>query len=326
MKLTPNARGQSQRAVFLSQDTGKTVFDAIRTFPHQTTRKLFWSHCQIFVLGREMAEDNVTQTLDWFYRNQELRPNSYVAMSANEAADILRTRTSLNLIPAYDVASDIETLTDTSDAPIVTLKDFMEQTANPIGTAYMPILTQKEVTGTAVFLHDRLVGTLGLPESRGLLSLNGKVKSGEITFPAQATTTGAAGTDASARNFTTLEIIGERVKTEVQVQNGRLTIVYKIRCTADLADDPSPSGHSQARVKEIEGLAAQNLTYHAQLCIARVKAYKADVIGAGAAIHRQQPKLWRTVSGDWERNFANLPIQVQTEVQLRHEGLIRGRI
>ncbi|QSO46617.1 Ger(x)C family spore germination protein [Alicyclobacillus mengziensis] len=322
-KLTPSTRGQSERAVYVSQDTGKTIFEAIRTFPHQTTRKLYWSHCQVFIVGREIAEESVTKTLNWFYRNQELRPLSYVAMSEGEASEILMTKTHLNPIPAYDIASDIKTLSDTSQAPTVTLKDFMKMTANPIGTAYMPVLNKMRIVGTAVFLHDRLAGELNWDESRGLLSLNGLVNSGKILVPS-STTVRTERTEQ--QDFSTFEIIHENVTRKVKFVQSKPIVSYHIRCTVDLADDPSLEQHSTSDVKKLEQEASERIKQQAEACIQKVKDWHADVIGAGEAIHRSRPREWQRLKDGWEQKFPSTSIEVTADVRVRHEGLIRGRM
>lgn len=322
-KLTPKTRGQSARAVYVTQDSGRTVFEAIRTFPHQTTRKLYWSHCQVFILGRQMAEQSVTKTLNWFYRNQELRPLAYIGLSNSDAAAILHTKTHLNPIPAYDLAADIETLSDTSQAPIVTLMEFMKMTTSSTGAAFMPILDQQRITGTGVFLHDRLVGELNWDEGRGLLSLIGDVKSGKILVP-MAGGSGSTSSSTSAA-YSTLEIIQERVKQDVQFVQGRPLVRYHIRCTADLADDPGLAQHSTADLQKLEQAAAKQLTGQAVACINTAKAWHADIIGAGETIHRRAPQQWQALKSNWEQQFPHTAIEVTTEIHIRHEGLIRGR-
>lgn len=317
-KLTPKTRGHSERAVYISQDAGRTFFEAIRTFPQRTTRKLFWSHCQVFLVGREMANESVTRTLDWFYRNQEFRPLAYIAMADSDAALVLKAQTHLNPIPAFDLAADIETLSDTSQAPIVTLKDFMKMSAKPVGAAYMPILNQVRVEGTAVFLHDKLVGELNWDEGRGLLSLLGQVKSGKILIPSPA----ASG--VSTQEFATLEIIQEHVNRQARFSHGQPVITYHIHCVADVADDPSLKRHTASELVKMEQAGAARIKGQAESCITKVKGWHTDVIGAGEVIHRGNPRQWQTLNQNWEQVFADTAIEVIVDIHIRHEGLIRG--
>ena len=319
-KLQPNNRGQTQRAVFESEQTGHSIFNVIRLFPEHATRKLFWSHCRIFVIGSDMAKEGVTQTLNWFYRNQELRPLSYVAVSSTTAASIMYTKTHLEAVPAYDIADDIETMTDTSRAPIVSLKDFMQMTSGAEHAAYTPLIDGMRVKGTAVFLHDKLVGTLNGDESRGLLFLNNQIRSGDITFSAVEDSK-----DTAKNEFMSLEIIHSNTRKTVQF-GGRLPkVVYQIYCVADIADDPSPTGHTEADIQKIEQLAAARIVETSNACITKVKSYDADVIGAGEAIHRANPRTWNQLASQWDALFPNLPTEVQASVRIRHEGLIQAR-
>ncbi|UOF89076.1 Ger(x)C family spore germination protein [Fodinisporobacter ferrooxydans] len=314
LKLIPKTRGQSKTATFITNETGQTVFETIRTFPHKTTRKLFWSHCQIFVIGREMAQESIPQTLDWFYRNQELRPLSFIILSKDKASDVIKAKTPLNPIAAYDVADTVKTLTDTSDAPIVHLMDFMAQVSSPVEAAYMPEMSKSEIVGTGVFLHDRLVGVLNLDESKGLLSLNGQVKSGQITVPAIK----------DHGKHMTVEIIDESTKKEARFKNGKPEVSYHLNYVVDIADDPYLFKHDDQTFHKIERLVEQRVKQDAVRCINKVKSYHADVIGAGEEIERQDPRIWERLVKNWEDKFPHIPIHVDVKVHVRHEGIIQG--
>jgi len=314
LKLTPKTRGQSPSATYVTSETGQTVFETIRTFPHKTNRKLFWSHCQIFVIGHDLASESITKTLNWFYRNQELRPLSFIILSEGKASDVIKAKSSLNPIAAYDVADTVKTLSDTSDAPIVNLMDFMQMVASPVKAAYMPEINKFEVVGTGVFLHDRLVGELNLDESKGLLSLNGEVKSGQITVPAL---TGHG-------DRMTVEIIHGGAKKEVRFIHGKPTVNYHLNYVVDTADDPYLFKHDEPTFHEIERRVGEQIKQDAVQCIEKVKSYHADVIGAGEAIEHKNPRIWEHIAKNWPDEFPQVPIQVDVNVHLRHEGIIQG--
>lgn len=317
-KLTPKVRGTADRAVYFEQATGQTTFEAIRNFTHESSRKLFWSHCQIFVLSANLGPEGVTGTLNWFYRNQELRPLAYIAMSDSTAQDILKVNAVLRPEPAYQRADEILVMTDASTAPIVHLKDFMEMTARPERAAYLPTLKAVSLdtvtsTGTGVFFRDQFVGKLNLDESRGLLSLTGHVRSGTIVIPTRG--------QAQA----TLEIIKETVRKEIRYSQGRPGVLYHIRCVADVADDPGETAHSPQIIEEMEKSAAQDICTKSIQCIQRVQSYHADIIEAGKVLERRDPQRWHKLKSHWDKTFTTLPIQVDATVHIRHEGLIKAR-
>lgn len=314
LKLIPKARGQSQNVTYVTTETGRTVFETIRTFPHKTTRKLFWSHCEVFVIGHDLANESITQTLDWFYRNQELRPLSFVVLSAGKASDVISTTTPLNPIGSYDAGDTVRTLRDTSDAPSVNLMDFMQKVASPVAAAYMPEIDKIEVVGTGIFLHDRLVGDLNVEESKGLVSLVGQVKSGQLTIPA------LAGHD----QYMTVEIIHAGVKKAVRFTQGKPEVTYHLNYVVDIADDPNEFEHDESTFHEIERRVGEEIIRNADGCIAKLKSYHADVIGTGEEIEHKNPRIWGRLVKNWPEEFPDVPIRVDVRVHLRHEGLIQG--
>lgn len=316
LKLTPNARTKSSNATYITSETGQSIFGIIRTFPHKTARKLFWSHAHVFVIGRDLAQQSVTETLDWFYRNQELRPLSYVVLSATSAADVLESKTELNPIGAYGVANIVSVLTDTSDAPRVDLMDFMALSASPVHAAYMPELNQLEVIGTGVFLHDRLVGELSLAESKGLTSLIGKVGGGHMTIPSLT----------NPSQHMAVEIIHGGAKRSVQLIHGEPAVLYQLNYVVDIAEDPNLFPHDTQTFNEIEHRVEMLVQQDAMQCIAKVKSYHADVIGTGEAIELRYPQIWKRLEKNWTDEFPRVPISVDVTVHLRHEGIIQGSI
>lgn len=317
-KLTPKVRGTADRAVYFEQATGQTTFEAIRNFTHESSRKLFWSHCQIFVLSANLGPEGVTGTLNWFYRNQELRPLAYIAMSDSTAQDILKVDAVLRPVPAYQRADEILVMTDSSTAPIIHLKDFMEMTARPEGAAYLPSLKAVSSdtvisTGTGVFLRDHFVGKLSLDESRGLLSLTGHVRSGTIVILSRG------------QALTTLEIIRQTVRKEIKYRRNQPVMVYHIHCTADIADDSREAAHSIKDIEQLEKSAAQEICAKSIQCIQRVQSYHADIIEAGKVLERRDPQRWHKLKSHWDKVFTTLPIQVDATVHIRHEGLIKAR-
>lgn len=315
LKLTPKTMGQSQSATYVTSETGQTVFETIRTFPHKTTRKLFWSHCQIFVIGHELADDSISQTLDWFYRNQELRPLSFIILSDGEASDVIKAKTPLHSISAYDIADTIQTLTDTSDAPVVNLMDFMQRAASPVESAYIPeINAAAKVIGTGIILRGRLVGFLNLNESKGLVSLIGQTKSGQITVPAFT----------KRGEHMTVEIIHASVKKQVHFIQGLPKVYFHLNYVVDLADDPFLFNHNELSFHKIELRIGEQIKLDAVQCIRKAKLYHADVIGTGEAIEYNAPQQWQKLVKNWPSIFPYIPIRVDVNVHLRHEGIIQG--
>lgn len=81
--------GGKASAVWVIKSTGDTVFDAVRNMVTQSSRKLYFAHNQIIVIGKKTAEQGVWPLLDFFVRDHEIRWTIWVLVADGKASDVL---------------------------------------------------------------------------------------------------------------------------------------------------------------------------------------------------------------------------------------------
>ncbi|MNN09369.1 Spore germination protein A3 precursor [compost metagenome] len=51
------------------------------------------------------------------------------------------------------------------------------------------------------------------------------------------------------------------------------------------------------------------------------KSYKADIFGFGEAIHRSNPKAWKSLKQNWDNEyFPELPVTIKVDFKIRRLG------
>ncbi|MFB0920855.1 MAG: Ger(x)C family spore germination protein, partial [Oscillospiraceae bacterium] len=184
-----NGGGGGEEAYANFSETSRTVFAAIRGITNQSSRKLFFPHNQVLIIGKSAAEDGVTKYLDFFMRDPETRLNVYLLVAKESAADVLDTKSKLERVPANSISLMLDTeVRSASQEMGVRLKDFKRglqlKAVSPV--APMIEITEENgkkaavLNGMAVFKDDKMVGTLDKSEGRGLMWVLDKVKSGII--------------------------------------------------------------------------------------------------------------------------------------------------
>ncbi|TCL64264.1 spore germination protein KC [Hydrogenispora ethanolica] len=309
--------GGKQPPFIVKTIAGKTVFEAIRNSLRETNRKLYFPHNQLIVIGKEQAEHGVRTILDLFIRDHEPRPTVWVLVAEGKAKDILKAPGELEKISAMEISELVQIQTATSENIIVKLQDFivrlMSNTTAPVAPMIRINEQSKEkrlsLTGTAVFKEDRLRGKLDTHQTRGLLWVLGKVKSGIIMIRVPQ---GEAG----------MEIIRASSEIKPIFEKGRLKIRVTVREEGNLGCQMTPAELTKpAMLKSLARRKAALIRREIYSALKQAKAMKTDIFGFGDAVHRSHPKQWQKMERQWDEIFPQLPVEVDVRSVIKLVGL-----
>lgn len=296
------------------------VFNGIREFTHESNRKLYFGHNQIYLLSEDAAKKGLRNYLDLFFRDPETRRTTWVSVVKGKASEVLDTKAELEEVPSINLSQLMDTQGATSKTVTVNMIDLMtrlmSKTTSPITSVIEVIGEGKDkkaiLSGTAVFRQDRLTGYLNKTETRGLLWVLNKVKSGIIMVKSP-----------DGKSEVCLEILRASSKVTPSIKDDKLHILVKIKEEGNLGSQISSEDLTElATWKALEK--SQALAIHAEIMAAVQKAqeYQLDIFGFGDAVHRKYPKLWKEIEGQWEEYFTELDVTVDVEAKLRRSGMI----
>ncbi|MDX9871313.1 MAG: Ger(x)C family spore germination protein, partial [Clostridia bacterium] len=179
--------GSSGSPVWNLTARGKTFFDAIRKGSLQSPRRLYYGHNKIIVIGEEAAKGGISPYLDLAGRDPELRPGVWVFIARGTTAEEIINAQSVQNPISSTVIDDMAKVSRASSysAPIA-IEDFLRILNSEPTAVYAPGIIIGErikkdgqelvgfrLSGTAVFIDDKLIGWLDEEETRGLLWLLG---------------------------------------------------------------------------------------------------------------------------------------------------------
>lgn len=320
---TPESGGGSggeEQPVWIPTGTGKTVFEALRSFAALSPRRLYWAHNCAIVLGREAAEAGVRPLLDFFLREHEARQTVHVLVAQGRASEVLEVKPSLEAIAAREICDIIGNQTIASEIATAQLQEFAEGLMSTARGPVAPVIAvvpkeggkRVHLSGTAVFRDDKLVGELDSLESRGLLWVLGKVKSGVIDVELPAGN-GLAG----------LEIISATSKIMPSLHNGTLKMTVRVWEEGNLGNEMAGAGPMDAEMmtflntKQAEAIRAEIWS-----AINKARIFGVDIFGLGDAVHRRFPEQWKTLQSSWSEVFQTVDLEIVVETKLRQTGLI----
>ena len=308
--------GQTQPVVII-ESTGATVFDAVREAVTKFSRKLFWPHNQVLIIGKEAAEQGVRQFMDFEIRDAEPRPTAWVMVTPGKAGELLKIPGKMEKIPAMEIAEMVRAQSATSKAGSFTVHDFvlrlLSKTAAPVATQIR--LTEKnevQLDGTAVFKGEKLAGFIGQRETRGLLWVLGKVRSGIVMVKSP-----------DNKGQVSLEILRTSSKVKAEVRGDSVRIKVTVSVQSNVGNQNSAFDLSKPETLKIlarrEEAAIRN---EIKAALDKAREFKADIFGFGEAVHRTDPKAWKRLEPHWDQIFTGLQVDLAVKANINQVGLI----
>lgn len=294
---------------------GESIMNAMTKIQEKLSRRLFWAHTRVLVLGEAYARAGVRPALDFWSRHREPRLLMQIAVTPGEASEFLKSRPKLERLLSEAVRETINMRMQTA----VTLKDFLgsisSDTEEPVAprVALVPDEggSQALVSGTAVFHDDRLIGWLSDAETRGLLWLRGEVA------------TGIATVKVPSGGSVSMMLIRGSTAVRPEFRAGRLRMhaefvaeddVYESSATIDLGKDET--------VRVIQELLRQEVESRIRDTLKTVQQdFGVDIIKFGDVVRRNAPVQWEGgLKQRWPELFPTVPVDLVVTAHVRRTG------
>jgi spore germination protein KC len=317
------------------QTTGESIYEVMRRFSTEVPRKMYLSHIQLVIFGEELAKEGIGKTLDFISRNHEFRTDFFILVSKNsKAEDILNVLTPTESSPSVSLYSSIN-VSEKVWAP--TKGVHLDELLNTlISEGKEPILTGVKVggdkdkgdevssleqikpaaitkiTGYAAFKKDKLVGWLSENESKGYNYIINNITSTVGSIPCEG------------GGIIALEVKKSKTDLKANVKNGKPSITIKTDIEADLGEIQCDMDLTKTEIiKKVEKDAGYQVEGLMEEVITKAKEeFKSDIFGFGETIHRQHPKAWKKLKGNWDETFQDLEISSDINYKIRRIGTI----
>ncbi len=328
------------RPFLIVTTTGHSVFDAIRKATTISSRKLFFSHERVVIIGRALAENGIYPILDLLIRDEEFRPNLKLLVATGTAKEIIYSVSEFESVPGIGLAELLRASSATSAIGLCTLHEFRIALAS--GPGLQPIASLVDsvtaatigdersfvgsrvspeqggteqilrLVGTAIFRDDRMVDTLDLVESRGYRWVTGQVDSGVVNIRMP-----------ESGKQVDLEIVAAESKVEAKVKGGQPQIEVLVKATAQVgAQEGSDDLTTLDNLQLVEAVYAAAVQHEIAAVMAKAQLLQTDIFGFGDNLRAKQPKAWAKLQESWPQVFEKLPIEITVKTHVDRYGLI----
>ncbi|MBO1512448.1 Ger(x)C family spore germination protein [Metabacillus bambusae] len=339
-----DSKSSGSNSSIIKTATGKSIHEAMGVISSSTSKRIYLGHVNNIIFGENVALKSMEESLDYFRRENDFRPNINVLVTKGLAADIVKIKPELqtNLgftirdiinenryVPTAmgrDISQFMKALSSNTVDPFTTEIGIVNNTEQPVEQVSPNSSTDKEkksnqneksdigIKGTAVFKGGNLAGWLDERETRGLLWVQGEVDTGIVVLSCDGEDNGVVSLGIGKSNSKLIpKISKDKVSMTVSLDvNAEIRSVSCLNLKMD-------TSQIERLNKRLENLVKQEV----MSAISKAKdQWQTDIFGFGEVIYRNNPKKWDQMSKQWRTSgLKNMGVQVKVTGNISGYGL-----
>ena len=167
-----------------------------------------YSQTRVLIFGKEIAENEPMQALDFFIRNYTLRESILLAVADAKASEIIETELEKNTLVSKNVQDILESGKNNGLTVAVELYQFVNRFLDETDAAYLPVIKtqenqsgKQEIThaGIALFAQKNLTAVIDKDAAKGLLWTAGLLDNDLLSIPFKGRTLSVAVKDCKSK-------------------------------------------------------------------------------------------------------------------------------
>lgn len=289
------------------ESRGRTLEEALTKMLTSSSKRLFFSHCSVIILGKDLTRDQISDISDFIVYQKEVTL-SIQLVAAEKASRLISAKGTVYPIVGYEIATVMkntrEQLGYNDYAPFYQIYNQSEGVGRVFAIPYFNIVEGEEddtfaLGGMTVYQNNRILTRLSGPQSQYYLMLTGRLSGGELALTIDGKTMQG-------------KIKSTSVKIAPSVQDGDLVIGWNldVRMQDSLYDSVDPEKMQQAIAEQ-----CQTVVNLAQ------KTLQADIFHLGDRLSKESPALFSKFQSSWETHFLTAKINLSCKVHTNPDDL-----
>ena len=315
--------------------TGASMQEAFRNVVKESPKKLYGAQIDILIIDEQTAKEELTNILDFFTRDPEIRSEFYVLIGKKR--DILEVTTPLENLSSKNIISSLEAdNTYLGTANLVTFHDLISTYLNPnielalpsieeVGNEQLGESTQNiesttgeaasVISNMAVFKDEKLIGYLSEQESIDYNLIMGNTQTTLIK------------TNYKDEQYVINEIINSNTEIEADIKKKKITISIKGKSAVSEVNYETDLESSKT-IKKIQKDLNKEIEKRLKETVKTVQEkYNSDIFGFRDLFYKKDPKAYKKLKDTWyEETFPNLEIEVKSNIEIIEKGNLNGGV
>ncbi|MEH7302211.1 Ger(x)C family spore germination protein [Neobacillus drentensis] len=325
--------GQTGDPIWSASAEGETIFQAIRNLSTFSSRRVFWAHNLIIVINEDLAKEGISDIIDFFTRNPELRMRTWVVVTPNPANQVVSTMTGLEVVPGealdklfrytpISVQAPRTQMIDLQSAylnestqPILARLHFVKRGVSNKKEGQAGAYNQVELAGAGIFREDKLVGTLKPVEVRGMIPFIEPIDTGVHILSCP---------DDKSKKMT-VELKNQKFSVTPSYQNNKPSFKISYQTTGSVVEAACPFAlEERDKVKALEKMIEKEKKKDFEKIVKKAQIeFKSDFLELGKVFNNKYPVEWRKIGPSWETIFPTVAVEVHTKATINDTVLLK---
>ncbi|MED3652225.1 Ger(x)C family spore germination protein [Heyndrickxia sporothermodurans] len=327
--------GSSGIPVTVYSTTGNNLEEAARIASKEISRKVYYAHANLVIIGEELARGDITKIFDIVERNPQFRTTASIVVAENSRAiDMLKILTPIDKLPAnkitkalkftekalgesidVSVGDVIKRLTNPGKEPIMStfiIKGDLEQGQGQSNTETTEAAARLSAGGLAIFKEGKLEKVIYGQTARSIVWILNKLDQTVI------------GINWDEQKLPiSFAVNSRKSKIHLKIKNNKPIYTIHIKAEGDIREATVPIDLTDPKIlQQLEKNIAKKIKKEMLHAVKIIQKEKTDIFGFGEIFYRKSPDLWKKVDQDWnEIVFPELTVNVKVDVFIRRTGL-----
>ncbi|MGR3764632.1 Ger(x)C family spore germination protein [Rossellomorea sp. NS-SX7] len=302
------------------QDTGKTLRETRLKMDRKINGSFEPSKNRVFILGEDLAQKDIYQFLDVFYRDPTSSISSKIAVAEGRAADILSTLGQKNTLISEYLAEQIKSSEEGTEVDIHNLQTICTVMFDEGKDFMIPLLSMEdgevEIEGNALFHKHSMTGELSVSQSSLFLILSDN-KAKKARFVTKVDTNNKTPLD----DYIAYNIVNPKSKMKIVSDSPHnIKVEISLKAGITISEYPADKLTDKKNIEKINQKIEKDLLKRSKKLMETIQTANSDLFGIGRELIAFHPKTWEKIN--WEEDYPEITITPKIETEIVGHGII----
>lgn len=304
---------QFEKRNYVITAEGNSVTDVWAKLQAKSERNVYFGQLRAIVLTDKVARGDINDLLDFIGRVPAVPPNTNILVTKSDPQALLDLKNESNNIPGNYIDLFFQTPNKRTLAIPIDLWRVLAQLDNKTSDPHLPMIQASEgsydISGTALFSENRLVGELDLEETKTLGLVKGS-SSGFLTVPLEN------------GDYVAFKDVGSKTAITPKIENGKVTFEIKTKVIGTIVEtNPRKMELTEDDNRTISSKAEKEIQNKIETLFVKLQSLNSDAVGLGEKFRVKYPGEWQ--KNNWHQLYSNAQINVVTSFRILRTGLFR---
>lgn len=294
---------------------GKTIGKAIRNLSEKYPKTVYLGHVEIIILGKETAEEKISDIFDYVMRSPEVRSTGYVLINKDQSAKLTLEpeNEKEKSFATEQIKSSLESATKRSGTVyLITFEEFLQTYLQKGIDSVVPLIkidkkhgnetSNTVITDLAVIKNGKIMKSLNEKQSIAYNTINNNYYDIVITPKYNGKPCG-------------LIIFNPNSKVKTIIKDNSIEVELDIKVEAKVNElNEKINPNSDKTNRELEKVIEKELSGYVTSLIDYSKETNTDIIGIGNSIYKNYPKDYKKYANKDLYTISKIKINVDANI------------